>query len=315
MASIVLSDNSLNTYGGRVLTQGLDLEGFKKNPVMLFMHDRYYMPIGKWDNIRIEGEKLIADPVFDEEDWIGGQVKRKFEKGILNAASIGVDILELSNDPADLLPGQTRGTVKKGKVFEASIVDIPGNENAVRLRSNLEGHLTLADGLSPETLNQLLPPIVRESDMKNIALKLGLDEKATEKQIIDAIEAIEATASKSVPALMALGRSKGVITDANQAQYEKLAKADFDTTLALVQNAPAPKAETDTNPNPESDGSQVLTVQDILKLQLQDKKPKDERETWTLNDWRQKDPDGLGRMQRDEPEKFEKLMAPLRKVS
>jgi hypothetical protein len=37
---IILSDSSLNRYGYRVLTSGMLLEAFKKNPVMLYMHFR-----------------------------------------------------------------------------------------------------------------------------------------------------------------------------------------------------------------------------------------------------------------------------------
>lgn len=37
---IILSDSSLNRYGYRVLTEGINLEAFKKNPVMLYMHLR-----------------------------------------------------------------------------------------------------------------------------------------------------------------------------------------------------------------------------------------------------------------------------------
>ena len=37
---IILSDSSLNRYGFRVLTSGMLIEAFKKNPVMLYMHFR-----------------------------------------------------------------------------------------------------------------------------------------------------------------------------------------------------------------------------------------------------------------------------------
>ena len=37
---IILSDSSLNCYGYRVLTSGMSIEAFKKNPIMLYMHFR-----------------------------------------------------------------------------------------------------------------------------------------------------------------------------------------------------------------------------------------------------------------------------------
>ena len=37
--TFVLHDESVNTYGFRMLTSGANLEEFKKNPVMLLNHD------------------------------------------------------------------------------------------------------------------------------------------------------------------------------------------------------------------------------------------------------------------------------------
>lgn len=38
--TFVLSDESVNSYGFRVLTDGIALDNFKKNPVMLWNHTR-----------------------------------------------------------------------------------------------------------------------------------------------------------------------------------------------------------------------------------------------------------------------------------
>ncbi len=36
----ILSDESVNCYGLRFLTAGIDIKDFVKNPVMLYMHGR-----------------------------------------------------------------------------------------------------------------------------------------------------------------------------------------------------------------------------------------------------------------------------------
>lgn len=77
--TFVLHDESVNTYGFRMLTSGANLEEFKKNPVMLLNHDDYSLPIGRWENIRVEGGKILADAVFDEGDARAAEVKRKVE--------------------------------------------------------------------------------------------------------------------------------------------------------------------------------------------------------------------------------------------
>ena len=43
--TFVLHDESVNTYGFRMLTSGANLEEFKKNPVMLLNHDDYSLPM------------------------------------------------------------------------------------------------------------------------------------------------------------------------------------------------------------------------------------------------------------------------------
>lgn len=57
--TFVLHDESVNTYGFRMLTSGVNLDEFRKNPVMLLNHNDYSLPIGRWENIRIEGAKSL----------------------------------------------------------------------------------------------------------------------------------------------------------------------------------------------------------------------------------------------------------------
>jgi hypothetical protein len=138
---IILSDSSLNRYGFRVLTSGLDIEAFKKNPVMLWMHQRddgfweTSLPIGYWDDIQINGDELSAIPVFDEADELSKTLKAKYDKGTLRAASIGFKGISYSSESADLVEGQTHATVTKCEIIEASLVDIPANGNCARLYS------------------------------------------------------------------------------------------------------------------------------------------------------------------------------------
>ncbi len=42
-------------------------KGLSKNPVMLFEHDRRQV-IGKWQDIAIKDNQLVAIPLFDHED-------------------------------------------------------------------------------------------------------------------------------------------------------------------------------------------------------------------------------------------------------
>ncbi|MGL4908156.1 MAG: hypothetical protein ACRC3G_02380, partial [Bacteroidales bacterium] len=98
---IVLSDESVNSYGFWVKTDGIDLTQFKRNPIMLWNHNRSYtdstntqLPIGKWSNIEVKDGVLSAEPVFDLQDKFAAEIARKYEQGILSMASIGIAKIE-----------------------------------------------------------------------------------------------------------------------------------------------------------------------------------------------------------------------------
>jgi hypothetical protein len=130
--TFVLHDETVNTYGFRMLTSGVNLEEFRKNPVMLLNHNDYGLPIGRWENIRVDGTRILADAVFDESDPQGSEIKRKVEGGFIRMASIGAWPPEEKSDAYDLmLPGQTLPTVTRWTVREASIVTIGANHNAL----------------------------------------------------------------------------------------------------------------------------------------------------------------------------------------
>jgi hypothetical protein len=140
--TFICSDESVNAYGFRVLTDGIQLTNFKKNPVGFFNHETggwwsnrndYSGPVIRWENIKKEDGKLMADAVFDVSDKLGKQLQNKVENDFIRAASIGFRIISTSNDPTLMLQGQTGPTVTKCELIEISVVDIPANKNAIAL--------------------------------------------------------------------------------------------------------------------------------------------------------------------------------------
>ena len=125
--TFILSDESLNSYGYKVLTSGIDLKQFKDNPIMFYNHNRELGVIGRWENIRIEGSRLLADPVFDEADEFARKIKSKVENGFIKSASIGF----YTEDRFTWKYNER--WVMKCRLKECSVVDIPSNENAMAL--------------------------------------------------------------------------------------------------------------------------------------------------------------------------------------
>lgn len=169
--SFVISDESVNSYGYIVKTDGIDTTAFERNPVMLYMHERKTV-VGRWENIRKEGNKLLADAVFDESTELGKTVKAQVENGFLRSASIGVDIIE------DTVINGIK-TVIKCSLFEVSIVDIPANQNALKLyRKGNRKRLTLE---TPQKVEDLRTEIIT---------LLGLSDDVSDEDIIAEIQTL-----------------------------------------------------------------------------------------------------------------------------
>jgi len=200
--TFVLSDESVNAYGFWALTDGIELNQFMKNPLMLWMHNRAWrgvedevLPIGHWENIRVEGTKLLADAVFDERDPFAVKIKNKVESGDIRMASACLTPLLTSEEIKYLKPGQTREVLLKSKIIEASIVDLGANDNALTLCADAflcdaQSRPILLSNNDPECPVKLLGTKTHQNNLKmeKIALKLGLKSTATEADIIEAID-------------------------------------------------------------------------------------------------------------------------------
>ena len=73
---VLCDSNTINSYGFRIRLEGMNLDRFRSNPVMLYQHDKFSV-IGRWENIRIEDGRLLADAKFDSEDELARQVEGK----------------------------------------------------------------------------------------------------------------------------------------------------------------------------------------------------------------------------------------------
>ena len=192
-----ISNSSVNCYGSRVLTEGIDYSQYERNPILLWMHKRGHVGdvIGTVENISVDGDDLVGELVFDGVGETAQMVAEKWEKGTLRMVSANFDIIELSDAPGHLLPGQKAYTVTRSKLMEVSVVDIGGNDDAlplVKLQKDGEEIELSSSGGGALPLLHDTQPTKKENKMnlQAIALKLGLPESATEKEILDAISVI-----------------------------------------------------------------------------------------------------------------------------
>lgn len=266
MKRIIISDESINSYGFWVKTDGIELEGFLKNPVMLWNHNRDWhgktdaqLPIGYWKDLRVESGVLTGEPVFDETDEFAVRIRKKYEAGILNACSMGFIPMEWSAAAEVLKNGQTVATVTHCRLMEISICDIPSNVNAtVVLYDENSKTINLSD-----LPNKAIGHKLNYKKMKGIALKLGLAENADTQACVDAIQlkdsriatletenatlkeklqGFETAASEArkleVASLLDNAVKTGRIDATSKPQFENLFALDYEGTKAVLASLP-----------------------------------------------------------------------------
>lgn len=178
-----LTDDSLNSHGSRVLTSGIDVAQYERNPVLLYMHERGKV-IGYMKDIEVKDGEITGEPVFDCATELSEQCKKQWEVGSLRMVSIGIDVLELSEKPEHLVAGQTTPTITKSKIFETSIVDIGANDNAIVMRHNGKQITLGRDSENPLPMLSNKPQKTEpKMELKTLALHLGLPETADEAAV------------------------------------------------------------------------------------------------------------------------------------
>lgn len=192
-----ITNESLNSYGTRVLTAGMIVEQYNRNPVLLYMHQRGQV-IGYVKDLRVENDAVTGELVFDEASELSVRCKKQWEFGSLKMVSVGIDILETSDDPQYLVQGQTAPTITKSKLFEVSLVDIGANDDAIVLQKD-GVRLTLGKNAA-----EVLPLLhsnnnnqkTKQMDQEKLALLLGLPKDADEAAIHAAVQQLQAKAKE-----------------------------------------------------------------------------------------------------------------------
>lgn len=159
-ARFVMSSQNVDRMGDIVVTDGLNIDEFMKNPVGLLFHDSRTWPIGKWENLekhlsgrpkRLEGDLVLlpgGGPVkaIDEAEWM-------LANGGIRACSIGF----VPNwDTAELIKtesGEWTGGIKwnQSELVECSVCAVPANPDA--LMRAADGNMRLAKALIEDVLD------------------------------------------------------------------------------------------------------------------------------------------------------------------
>lgn len=288
---VVISNSSLNSYGFRVLTEGIDTHQFERNPILLWMHNRplrgttdEVLPLGRVENLRIDGDSLIGTPVFDETDPFAQRIKAKWDAGILKMVSAGLDVLEQSDAPENLVAGQKFATVTRCRLREVSIVDIGANDDALVLQYQGKTINLAESNDEPIFLKKLFNNLSNTDEMKQISLALGLTEEATEQAVLEQIEHLKTLAADAEKLNEQLAQQKNaaicLAVDSAVEQHKILAEnkehfvrlgeaAGLDTLKATLAMMPTMRRPMDLIDQKATSDSTYKTLHDVPADRLQ----------------------------------------------
>lgn len=296
----VLSDESINSYGFRVLTKGIDLSMFEKNPVMLYMHDQSNI-LGKWVDVKVDGEKLSGAPEFDTDDELATKLSKKVEKGYLNATSIGLQVTKWGVE-TDKLSGKEVAVALSSVLKEVSLVTVPSNRNALRLYDD-EGVL-----IDEEQIQLSVSEVFKQNPHKKMVTKenlnlLGLGDNPSETDINQAIANLagrvntleaeqKAQRQKQVTDLVDAAVTSGKIKAEKKAFYVSLGEKDFDGLKQIVEDMKVPSKPTQHLADDKGGKKTDVTG----------------REDWSFDKWRKEDPKGLLKLKDEDAETYNALL-------
>ena len=188
--TFLVSDESDNSHGFRIVTEGINTARFENNPVMLYMHETPSL-IGRWENLTKKDGKLYADAVFDEEDVFSKEISGKVERGFLKGTSLGITF-----NPDEMITDEKGKCLKVCELLEISIVPIGSNGNALKLYTDSYetiqlklNELTASNsifpilGLKGDTTHEAIVTAVKKLKIQVDKLQLQSETEKTEKDI------------------------------------------------------------------------------------------------------------------------------------
>jgi phage head maturation protease len=251
----VVSDESINSYGFTVLSNGVV---FAKHLPAFFEHDLTTDPIGHWENVRKEGVNWMATLVYGGNSNPDAQkVYDLIDSGHIGQASLGIDL-----SPRNTEFSADNKVITRAFVLEISIVKIASNRNAI----------ALYDGSLKKTVANInLNAYLNECKMpKKVRALLNLSDNATDAEVAQAIELLQKKTTDVNNELLTLKANQqknsikevldgAGVTGEERTLYEKLMETDFDNTKKVLElrPKPTPALKLSSIPAPVEDSGEV----------------------------------------------------------
>lgn len=291
---IVISDESVNSYGFRTITNGISLMQYEKNPVFLWMHYRAnkgtkdeVLPIGIVTDLKIEDGKLTGQPQFDDTDEFAMKLYNKFESGIIRMSSPGLYPVKFDDKKELMLAGQTLPTLTKSVLKEVSLCDIGSNDNALQYPAEVvlydenDAIINLSD---KSFFNKYkIPTPMTNISLAAVAKTLNLKDDAAESDIVTAINSLKKEKDDAVQKLADLVKSANAdkiktlldkaeadrkLTAPQRAHFEKLALSDFDSAKSIIDSMPSYQSAENSVQTGKSGGAELEALKKLSAKEL-----------------------------------------------
>jgi HK97 family phage prohead protease len=127
---VVASTSAADRVGDVIEQDGIDLNNYRKNPVVLWGHD-HDRPIARCADITVAGGRLLATAQFPPAgmDEDSDRVYGKIRAGIVNSVSVGFIPKEF--EPVNSRDPGSGFRFTKSELLEFSFVAVPMNADAV----------------------------------------------------------------------------------------------------------------------------------------------------------------------------------------
>lgn len=191
---VVVSTGEVDRYNSVINQAGWNLEQYRANPVVLWMHDYSTPSIARSTKIELDDGRLVAEPVFPERGVyaLADTVHDLVRGGFINAASVGWQADEWTFD-------EEMGGVRflKQTLMEWSFVTVPGNAGAlVEARAagiDIDPLRAHAEAILKATGSRAAAEVVRAGEKSRLYVFARGDvriEAPTAKRLARAVEAL-----------------------------------------------------------------------------------------------------------------------------
>lgn len=157
----IASSEAVDRHGEVIKQDGWDLKNYLLNPVILWGHDYWKMPIGKATRIYVEDKKLIVEGVWASEkaNPEAEQIRNLYLEGMINTVSVGFIAKEYEGN-----------VITKAELLEISLVTVPANQEALSVLKS--------KGFSDDIMKGFVVEIKEEGD--DAEVEITEDEKEEE---------------------------------------------------------------------------------------------------------------------------------------